>query len=100
VRARPAWRKCLAPCYCEEAAVGETRVALLPDAVKKLIASGLEVVVEVGAGVKAGILDEAYTQAGATLTTDRAALLASADILPWSTRPRPRTSAGSSPAAL
>jgi len=39
--------------------------------------------VEVGAGVKAGILNEAYTQAGATLTTDRAALLTSADILPW-----------------
>ena len=66
----------------KEAAVGETRVALLPDAVKKLSASGLEVAVEAGAGVKAGILDEAYAQAGATLATDRAALLASADILP------------------
>jgi len=66
----------------KEAAVGETRVALLPDAVKKLIAKGLEVAVESGAGVKSGILDEAYAQAGATLSVDRAALLASADILP------------------
>ena len=39
----------------KEAAVGETRVALLPDSVKKLIASGLEVVVEAGAGLKSGI---------------------------------------------
>ena len=66
----------------KEAAVGETRVALLPDAVKKLIANGLEVAVEAGAGVKSGILDEAYAQAGATLSVDRAALLGSADILP------------------
>jgi len=66
----------------KEAAVGETRVALLPDAVKKLIASGLEVAVEAGAGVASGISDEAYAQAGATLVADRAALLASADILP------------------
>jgi NAD(P) transhydrogenase subunit alpha len=66
----------------KEAAVGETRVALLPDAVKKLIASGLEVTVEAGAGVKSGIRDEAYAEAGATLATDRTALLGSADILP------------------
>jgi NAD(P) transhydrogenase subunit alpha len=66
----------------KEAAVGETRVALLPDAVKKLIASGLEVAVEAGAGVKSGIRDEAYAEAGATLETDRTALLGSADILP------------------
>ena len=40
----------------KEAAVGETRVALLPDAVKKLIANGLEVAVEAGAGVSVGHL--------------------------------------------
>jgi NAD(P) transhydrogenase subunit alpha len=66
----------------KEAAVGETRVALLPDAVKNLIAKGLEVAVEAGAGVASGISDEAYAQAGATLAADRAALLSSADILP------------------
>jgi len=66
----------------KEAAPGETRVALLPDAVKSLIAKGLEVVVESGAGVASGHTDEAYLQAGATLATDRASLLSSADILP------------------
>jgi NAD(P) transhydrogenase subunit alpha len=66
----------------KEAAPGETRVALLPDAVKALIAKGLEVAVESGAGVASGHTDEAYLQAGATLATDRASLLASADILP------------------
>jgi len=66
----------------KEAAVGETRVALLPDAIKNLIAKGLEVAVEAGAGLESGISDETYAQAGATLSADRAALLASADILP------------------
>ena len=66
----------------KEAAPGETRVALLPDAVKSLIAKGLEVVVEGGAGLTSGHSDEAYAQAGATLSSDRASLLSSADILP------------------
>ena len=66
----------------KETAPGETRVALLPDAVKALIAKGLEVAVEAGAGVASGHSDDAYTQAGALLTSDRASLLSSADILP------------------
>jgi NAD(P) transhydrogenase subunit alpha len=66
----------------KEAAPGETRVALLPDAVKSLIAKGLEIAVESGAGLASGHSDEAYALAGATLTSDRASLLSSADILP------------------
>jgi len=66
----------------KETAVGETRVALIPDAVKKLIDKGLEVSVEAGAGVASGISDEVYVEAGATLTADRTALLGSAEILP------------------
>ncbi len=66
----------------KETASGETRVALLPDYVKTLVAQGMEVMVEQGAGIAAGALDEAYSQAGATLTPDRAGLLASADLLP------------------
>ncbi len=66
----------------KESAPGETRVALLPDAVKALIAKGLEVAVQSGAGVASGHSDEAYVQAGATLTSDRESLLCSADILP------------------
>jgi H+-translocating NAD(P) transhydrogenase subunit alpha len=66
----------------KESAPGETRVALLPDAVKKLMGQGIEAVVEQSAGLYAGISDESYAAAGATLTNDRAALLASADLLP------------------
>src|SRR6266702_197265 len=66
----------------KEAATGETRVALLPDAVKSLIAKGLEVAVEAGAGLASGHSDEAYARAGANLSLERATLLSSADILP------------------
>lgn len=66
----------------KETASGETRVALLPDTIKSLVAKGLEVSVEAGAGVAAGASDEAYKQAGAIITEDRAKLLGTADILP------------------
>ncbi|HVJ07503.1 MAG TPA: Re/Si-specific NAD(P)(+) transhydrogenase subunit alpha [Acidisarcina sp.] len=66
----------------KETASGETRVALLPDYIKTLVAQGIDVVVEQGAGVASGALDEAYAQAGATVTADRAGLLANADLLP------------------
>ncbi|WP_111720810.1 Re/Si-specific NAD(P)(+) transhydrogenase subunit alpha [Homoserinimonas sp. OAct 916] len=44
---------------------GERRVAVTPESAKQLIAAGLEVLVEAGAGVKAGLPDSAYTEAGA-----------------------------------
>lgn len=66
----------------KEAAAGETRVALLPDFLKTLIAQGLEIVVETGAGIHAAGTDEAYIAAGATITSDRPGLLGSADLLP------------------
>jgi NAD(P) transhydrogenase subunit alpha len=44
---------------------GERRVALVPDAVPKLTAAGLDVVVQAGAGRYAFASDEAYRQAGA-----------------------------------
>ncbi|NEV62679.1 Re/Si-specific NAD(P)(+) transhydrogenase subunit alpha [Thiorhodococcus minor] len=50
---------------------GETRVASTPDVVKKLAGKGLEVLVESGAGARAGYPDGDYEQAGAQLT-DRA----------------------------
>ncbi len=60
---------------------GERRVALAPDTVKKLVASGLSVAVEAGAGLEAGFSDADFTSAGAAVTLDRAALLAGADLL-------------------
>jgi H+-translocating NAD(P) transhydrogenase subunit alpha len=51
----------------KETVVGERRVALVPDAVAKLMKDSHTVVVESGAGVSAGFPDEAYRTAGATL---------------------------------
>ena len=66
----------------KETAAGETRVALLPENLKGLLAQGVTVHVESAAGVAAGASDEAYVEAGATVTEERGAILASADILP------------------
>jgi NAD(P) transhydrogenase subunit alpha len=51
---------------------GETRVAAVPDTVKRFVKAGLEVLVEAGAGAGARIPDQAFEAAGATLT-DRGA---------------------------
>jgi NAD(P) transhydrogenase subunit alpha len=51
----------------KETAVGERRVALVPEIVTKLVASGIDVVVEPGAGEGASFTDEAFKDAGATL---------------------------------
>ena len=48
-----------------ETAPGERRVALVPDALAKLTAAGLEILVEKGAGTGALIPDSAYEAAGA-----------------------------------
>jgi NAD(P) transhydrogenase subunit alpha len=49
----------------KETAPGERRVALVPEALGKLKAAGLEILVEAGAGAGAAIPDSAYTAAGA-----------------------------------
>ena len=48
---------------------GERRVALVPSAMPALKKSGLDVVVEAGAGAAAGFPDEAYRAAGATIVS-------------------------------
>ncbi|MFL5296858.1 MAG: Re/Si-specific NAD(P)(+) transhydrogenase subunit alpha [Phenylobacterium sp.] len=65
----------------KERRAGETRVAAVPETVKKLIASGFSVVVEAGAGAGASYPDADYAAAGATLAKDAKAALAKADIL-------------------
>ncbi|WP_278315319.1 Re/Si-specific NAD(P)(+) transhydrogenase subunit alpha [Lolliginicoccus levis] len=50
-----------------ETGEGERRVALVPKAVKSLTGRGINVVVEAGAGDRAHIPDDEYTQAGATI---------------------------------
>ena len=54
---------------CKEEDPKETRVAALPDAVKKLVALGADVSVEAGLGTALGIEDSAYSDAGATIET-------------------------------
>ncbi|MCP5163736.1 MAG: Re/Si-specific NAD(P)(+) transhydrogenase subunit alpha [Pseudomonadales bacterium] len=60
---------------------GENRVPITPDAAKKLCRLGAEVVVESGLGLGSGYADSDYQDAGAAVSSDRNALLGSADIL-------------------
>jgi H+-translocating NAD(P) transhydrogenase subunit alpha len=53
-----------------ETSPGERRVALVPDAVPRLVEAGLDVVIETGAGAGAFSSDDAYVQAGATVAAD------------------------------
>ena len=63
-----------------ESAAGERRVALVPEALGKLTAAGLEILVEAGAGAGAAIPDQAFTDAGARIvSTD--ALYAESDVI-------------------
>ncbi len=52
---------------CKEKVEAETRVALIPDDIKRLIGMGFEFSVVSGAGLKSGISDEAYEAAGAKI---------------------------------
>jgi len=60
---------------------GETRVAAVPDSVKKLIALGLSVVVENDAGTAAAYPDEDYAAAGARIALTTEAAVADADVI-------------------
>ena len=54
-------------CVPRESGPGEHRVALTPETVSKLRSSGFEIVVERGAGVRAGFPDDVYEDVGARL---------------------------------
>lgn len=64
-----------------ERAPGESRVALVPEGVKKLKKLGFEVVVEASAGQDAHVTDAAYESAGATLSSDPKAGFQEADVV-------------------
>jgi NAD(P) transhydrogenase subunit alpha len=59
----------------------EKRVALVPDGVAKLMAAGLRVIVETGAGAGAAVTDKTYCEAGARMVDTAAAILGEADII-------------------
>jgi len=65
----------------KECADGETRVAVTPDSVKRLLKAGFAVEVESGAGDTANIADSAYEAAGATIAKDAKAAWGSADVV-------------------
>lgn len=71
----------------KETQADESRVALIPESVKKLVAQKATLAVESNAGQNAGASDADYEAAGATVSADRAALLASTDVLVAINRP-------------
>lgn len=60
---------------------GERRVALVPMVIPNLKKIGLEVVIQAGAGLESGYRDSDYTDKGATIVPDRAAVFQQADIV-------------------
>ncbi|MFY9730018.1 MAG: Re/Si-specific NAD(P)(+) transhydrogenase subunit alpha [Candidatus Acidiferrales bacterium] len=60
---------------------GERRVALVPSVVPTLAKSGLEVVVEAGAGIEAGYPDADYAAKGAKIVAERPEVFRSCDII-------------------
>jgi NAD(P) transhydrogenase subunit alpha len=79
-----------------ETAPGERRVALVPDAVAKLRAAGIEVLVETAAGDGAWLSDDAFTEAGATIAA-RDELAVAADVIVTVGRPDEQVVAGLRP---
>jgi NAD(P) transhydrogenase subunit alpha len=65
----------------KETAAAETRVAAVPETVKKLIALGMTVAVQSGAGEHVSVSDADYVAAGAEVAADAAATLSGAAVV-------------------
>ncbi len=65
----------------KESLPGETRVAVIPETVKALVAKGLKVAVETGAGAASAFTDKDYSAAGATIDKSRKKLLGGSDLI-------------------
>ena len=65
----------------KERRASETRVAATPDTVKRLVALGVTVAIEAGAGAQAAIPDQEFAAAGAAIAPDPAEALAGAGIV-------------------
>ncbi len=65
----------------KERAQDERRVALVPDTATKLIAAGLDISVEKGAGASAFLSDDDYKKAGVKVVEGAAGLLEDADVV-------------------
>ncbi len=65
----------------KESRPGEDRVAIVPEVAAKLAKTGVDVVIQSGAGAAARFPDEQYVQAGATMAPDAVSALAGADFV-------------------
>jgi proton-translocating NAD(P)+ transhydrogenase subunit alpha len=72
-----------------ETQAGEARVALMPESVRKLVALKASVKIESDAGLTAARTDDEYRDAGAEVSSDKDALLKTADVLAVVNRPAP-----------
>lgn len=70
-----------------ETQVGEARVSLMPESIKKLVALKVSVLIESGAGLNAARTDDDFREAGAEVSANRDSLLTSADVLAAVNRP-------------
>jgi NAD(P) transhydrogenase subunit alpha len=82
-----------------ESALGETRVAVTPETVKKFTALGAELAVESGAGAAASISDADFETAGASVAL-REKVLAGADAILCINGPDPASLKGAKKGAL
>jgi NAD(P) transhydrogenase subunit alpha len=60
---------------------GETRVALVPVSIASLKKAGLDVLIEKGAGIRAGFTDAAYQEKGAELVATRGEIFGAAEVI-------------------
>jgi NAD(P) transhydrogenase subunit alpha len=65
----------------QESRSNERRVAAVPETVKKMVAAGLEVEIQAGAGEGSGFLDTDYEAAGARIVPNAHAALKQADVV-------------------
>ncbi|MGH7026145.1 Re/Si-specific NAD(P)(+) transhydrogenase subunit alpha [Brevundimonas sp.] len=79
---------------------GETRCAVTPETVKKLIALGATVSVEAGTGLGSSIPDADYAEAGAAVKPDTRAVLDGADIVLKVRGPTAQETAALKPGAI
>jgi H+-translocating NAD(P) transhydrogenase subunit alpha len=77
-----------------ETDLAEARVAATPETVKKFVGLGAEVRVQAGAGLKSGIPDNDYAQAGASVVQGAALTVSGADIVLRVRRPATAEIAG------
>ena len=84
--------------FVRETAAGERRAALTPETCKKLAAANARLLMEAGAGSRAGFPDDSY--AGVDFSDDRSAIFAAADILVCLQPPSNEELAGLRPGSL